>query len=144
MHLRRSGGILAPRLLTWLSVPILLAGCALAAPAQQTATRGDRVAAGDAATVGQTAPGLYTRTQTGQIANDTPPGTDPLRARQQGELRKLRFETMKSDVRQLADLTKSLQEEIEKSNQNVLAAGITEKARKIQKLAGKIRNESQY
>jgi uncharacterized FlaG/YvyC family protein len=56
--------------------------------------------------------------------------------------RKFRFEKMKRDVDELADLIKALQEEVNKSNENVLSRGIVDKADKIGKLAKKIKGSA--
>jgi len=115
--------------------------CTLPTAAQQ----GNRVAAGDAATVGQHAPGPTSRPDLD--ARDgvaRPIIDDPMQARIEREQRKLRLEKLREHASQLAEMAKSLQEEIEKSNENVLAVNVTEKAKKIEKLAGKIRSESRY
>ncbi len=67
-----------------------------------------------------------------------------MQARQQRELRKMRFEQMKQQASQLAEMAKSLQQDIEKSNEKILSAEVNEKAKKIEKLAGKIRSEARY
>lgn len=60
--------------------------------------------------------------------------------KQKRDLLKLNFEKMKRDADELADLAKSLQEDLSKSNENVLSLRIVEKAEKIEKLAKKIKN----
>ena len=52
---------------------------------------------------------------------------------------KANFEKMKRDAGELADLAKALQQELNKSNENILSLGIVEKADKIEKLARKIK-----
>jgi hypothetical protein len=109
------------------------------------AQQGNRAAAGDAATVGQHVPGPSSRRDLGARDGGARPITDdPTQARQQREQRKLRLEKLREHANQLAEMAKSLQEEIEKSNENILAVDVTEKAKKIEKLAGKIRSESRY
>jgi cellobiose phosphorylase len=49
------------------------------------------------------------------------------------------FEKMKRDADELADLAKSLQEDLNKSNENVFSLGVVDKADKIEKLAKKIK-----
>jgi hypothetical protein len=49
---------------------------------------------------------------------------------------------MKRDAGELANLTKALQEELDKANENVLALDIVAKADKIQKLAKKIKGNA--
>ena len=46
---------------------------------------------------------------------------------------------MKRDADELADLAKSLQEDLNKSNQNVFSLGVVDKADKIEKLAKRIK-----
>ncbi len=47
---------------------------------------------------------------------------------------------MKRDAKELADLAKDLQDQLDKSNENVLSLGIVDKADKIEKLARKIKS----
>jgi hypothetical protein len=53
---------------------------------------------------------------------------------------KANFDRMKRDAKELADLAKDLQEQLDKSNENVLSLGIVDKADKIEKLARKIKS----
>jgi len=46
---------------------------------------------------------------------------------------------MKRDAGELADLAKALQEELNKSNENILSLDIVDKADKIEKLAKRIK-----
>ena len=62
--------------------------------------------------------------------------------RQKRLLLKDNLERMKRDAGELASLTKALQEELNKSNENVLALDIVAKADKIQKLAKKIKGNA--
>ena len=64
----------------------------------------------------------------------------PLSDKQKRELLKANFDKMKRDAKELSDLAKDLQEQLDKSNENVLALGIVDKAEKIEKLARKIRS----
>ena len=66
------------------------------------------------------------------------PGGAPTQKRKQ-ELLKFNFEKMKRDADDLAALAKSLQEEIERSNENVFSLKLVEKAEKIEKLAKRIK-----
>ena len=68
-----------------------------------------------------------------------PSAQSPLTAKQKRKLLKSNFEKMKRDAGQLADLAKALQEELNKSNENVLSLEIVDKADKIEKLARKIK-----
>jgi hypothetical protein len=60
-------------------------------------------------------------------------------AKQKQDLLKSNFEKMKRDADELASLAKSLQEDLDKSNQNLLSLKIVNKAEKIEKLAKKIK-----
>jgi hypothetical protein len=62
--------------------------------------------------------------------------------RQKKELRKYRFKKMQEHGEELAKLAKSLQEDLDKSNENILSLEIVEKARKIEKLAKQIQDEA--
>jgi 2C-methyl-D-erythritol 2,4-cyclodiphosphate synthase len=62
--------------------------------------------------------------------------------RQKRLLLKDNLERMKRDAGELANLTKALQEELDKANENVLALDIVAKADKIQKLAKKIKGNA--
>lgn len=70
---------------------------------------------------------------------DITPSINPLSSRQRQELLKSNFEKMKQDAGALATLAKSLQQDVDKSNQNVLSLKIVEEAEKIEKLARKIK-----
>lgn len=68
------------------------------------------------------------------------PGTPAQQSRKQRQdLLKSYFEKMKRDADELLELAKSLQEDVSKSNENVLSLKIVEKAEKIEKLAKKIK-----
>jgi len=49
---------------------------------------------------------------------------------------------MKRDADELAALAKTLQEDLNKSNENVFSLRIVDRVEKIEKLAKKIRNEA--
>ncbi len=68
-----------------------------------------------------------------------PPPPAPLSPKQRKGLLKSNFEKMKRDVEELAALAKSLQEDINGSNENVLSLKIVDKAEKIERLAKKIK-----
>jgi len=55
---------------------------------------------------------------------------------------KSNFEKMKRDANELAGLAKSLQQDLNKSNQNVLSLKVLDRAEKIEKLARKIKTEA--
>jgi uncharacterized iron-regulated membrane protein len=61
-----------------------------------------------------------------------------LTRKQRQELLKSEFEKMKRDAAELVALAQSLQQEIEKSSENVLSMKIVEKANKIEGLAKRI------
>lgn len=52
------------------------------------------------------------------------------------------FKKLKEHAQDLAELAKSLQTEVEKSNENVLSLEIVKKAEQVEKLAKKIKNEA--
>ena len=64
----------------------------------------------------------------------------PLSDKQKRELLKSNFDRMKRDAKELADLAKELEDQLDKSNENVLSLGIVDKADKIEKLARKIKS----
>ena len=66
----------------------------------------------------------------------------PLSGKQKSDLLKSNFEKMKRDAGELADLAKALQEELNKSNENILSLDIVDKADKIEKLAKKIKGNA--
>jgi len=63
----------------------------------------------------------------------------PLSQKQKKDLLKSNFEKMKRDAGELADLAKTLQDELNKSNENILSLDIVDKADKIERLARKIK-----
>ena len=93
------------------------------------------------------------------LAAPSPTGAEPLQARpqqrlpplsqgeaqenshkRQRELLKYKFEKMKQDADELAELAKSLQEDLDESNEHVLSVEVLQKAQKIEKLAKKIKS----
>lgn len=68
----------------------------------------------------------------------------PLTPKQQRALLKANYTKMKQDANELAGLAKSLQDELNKSNENVLSVDVVEKADRIEKLAKKIKNAAVY
>jgi hypothetical protein len=63
-----------------------------------------------------------------------------LTRKQKKALLKQNFEKMKRDADELATLAKALQEELAKSNENVLSFQVVTKAEKIEKLAKRIKS----
>lgn len=61
-------------------------------------------------------------------------------AKQKRDLLKQNLEKMKQDAEELAALAKALEEELGKSNANVLSLKVVEKAEKIEKLAKRIKS----
>jgi hypothetical protein len=66
----------------------------------------------------------------------------PLSGKQKTSILKANFEKMKRDAGELTDLAKALQEELNKSNENILSLDIVDKADKIEKLAKKIKGNA--
>jgi hypothetical protein len=78
-----------------------------------------------------------------QQPTETPPPSGvgaQIKAKQRREMLKADFEKMKRDAEEMASLAKAVQEELDKSNENVLSIEIVEKAEKIEKLAKRIKN----
>jgi hypothetical protein len=67
------------------------------------------------------------------------PPQPPSPEKQRNDLLKANFEKMKHDAGELAELAKALQQELEKSNENILSLDIVEKAERIEKLAKRIK-----
>jgi hypothetical protein len=78
------------------------------------------------------------RVQAVQTEENEP--TRALSAKQKQGLLKNNFERMKRDADELATLAKSLQDDLNKSNEHVLSLQIVEKADKIEKLARRIKS----
>ena len=74
----------------------------------------------------------------GNLSPDLTPA--PLTPKQQRELLKSGYEKMKQQADELADLAKSLQDQLNKSNQNILSLQVVDTADKIEKLAKKIKD----
>jgi len=64
----------------------------------------------------------------------------PLTPKQKEDLLKANFEKMKRDADELASLAKSLQDDLNKSNEHVLSLQVVEKAEKMEKLARRIKS----
>jgi len=88
---------------------------------------------------------LQARTPSGSVQDlqTTPDSREiPLSDKQKREMLKSNFDRMKRDAKELADLAKDLQDQLDKSNENVLSLGIVDKADKIEKLARKIKSNA--
>ena len=97
------------------------------------------------------APGQYQGVlpQTGQqipsqnrFPTDTTAGFPKSSRKRKKALLDYNFKKLKQHAHDLAELAKSLQTEIDKSNENVLSLEIVKKAEQAEKLAKKIKNEA--
>ncbi len=71
---------------------------------------------------------------------ENPPNPEPrILRKQRQELLKTNLDKMRRDADEIADLAKSLQEDLRKANQNVLSLTVVQRAEKIEKLAKKIK-----
>ena len=92
--------------------------------------------------------GEVTQTQPRPVPTPQNPPEEPdvnppaLTPKQQRELLKSRYEKLKQEAAQLSDLAKSLQQDLDKSNSDVLSLAVVDKADKIEKLAKKIKSEA--
>ena len=66
----------------------------------------------------------------------------PVSEKQKRSILKSNFEKMRRDVDELAELTKQLQGDLDKSNENILSLGVIDKADKIEKLAKRIKSSA--
>ena len=80
--------------------------------------------------------------QQSRIPQVTPSGFPKPNEKQKQALLDYNFKKLKKHAADLAELAKSLQKEIEKSNENVLSLEIVKKADEVEKLAKKIKNEA--
>ncbi len=71
---------------------------------------------------------------------DEGPTPDQMRKKQRQDLVKASFEKMKRDTAELVGLAKALQEDLNKSNENVLSLKVVDRAEKIEKLAKRIKD----
>jgi len=69
----------------------------------------------------------------------SPPALTP---KQQREVLKSKYEKMKQEATELSGLAKSLEQDLDKSNSDVLSLTVVDKADKIEKLAKKIKSEA--
>ncbi len=108
----------------WLDAPRGVSATALASPLQARTPPAH-------STSSEEVQGLQPNLESPQI---------PLSDKQKRELLKANFDRMKRDAKELANLAKNLQDQLDKSNENVLSLGIVAKADKIEKLARKIKS----
>jgi|GEM_PF-6219850 len=66
----------------------------------------------------------------------------PMTPKQKEKLMKFNFQKTQRDANQLLKLAKSLKENLDKSNSNILSVSVVHQANKIEKLAKKIKNEA--
>ncbi len=98
---------------------------------------------GDGQPLQSALPAPRSSTQRLPVPNQNPDlNSSPMTPKQQRELLKANFAKMKKDADDLADLAKSLQDELNKSNENVLSLDVVEKADKIEKLAKRIKSSA--
>jgi hypothetical protein len=76
-----------------------------------------------------------------RFPDNTPHFPTPTR-KQKKALMDRNFEKLKEHAKALAELSKSLQEDVEKSNENVLSLEIVKKAEQAEKLAKQIKDEA--
>ena len=119
-------------ILLWLFVT--LAGRMLGVPRIISATASPSHPEATTPAVGTEASQAVPRAQSNEESSPS-----PLSGKQKVNLLKANFEKMKRDAGELADLAKALQEELNKSNENILSLDIVDKAEKIEKLAKRIK-----
>jgi hypothetical protein len=73
---------------------------------------------------------------------DVPPLSPAANARRQRDLTKSNYEKLKQEAVELTNLAKSLQDELDNSNADVLSLKVVQNAEKIEKLAKKIRGSA--
>ena len=132
VHLRCKSSCYPTAILLWLFVT--LAGQLLGIPLIISATAAP---SHPQATTQADDPETPQRPPRGESGEESSPS--PLSGKQKANLLKANFEKMKHDAGELADLAKALQEELNKSNENILSLDIVDKADKIEKLAKKIK-----
>lgn len=115
---------------------LLSARPGLAAPLRQLPDGGRRQAA--------SAPAQQPLDQGQTPSLHTPPEMTPapLTPKQQRAILKSNYEKMKGEADELASLAKALQDELNKSNQEILSLHVVDRADKIEKLAKKIKSEA--
>jgi|SRR6516225_4206255 len=80
--------------------------------------------------------------ETAEPQPDVPPLSPAANARRQRDLLKSNYEKLKQEADELAGLAKSLREDLDSSNPDVLSLKVVQKAEKIEKLAKKIRGSA--
>ncbi|MBZ5515586.1 MAG: hypothetical protein LAN62_12255 [Acidobacteriia bacterium] len=118
-------GVFAFALITFLADP----RAALAGP------RAPALPGGQASSVGQEPPEVP-----GAIEESSPRAKIARKQRQ--EFLRQKFEKMKREAEELTSLANSLQDELDKSSENILSLQIVDKAEKIEKLAKQIKNSA--
>ncbi|MGH9398454.1 MAG: hypothetical protein ACRD18_16600 [Terriglobia bacterium] len=76
------------------------------------------------------------------LPSELPATSNPLSLKQKDAILKANFKSTQRDVEKLSKLVQALDQEMKKSNPNVLSVSIVQQADKIEKLARKIKNEA--
>ena len=77
-----------------------------------------------------------------EVPPDVPPLSPAANAKRQRDLMKANYEKLKQEADELANLAKSLQDELSSSSPDVLSLKVVQNAEKIEKLAKKIRGSA--
>ncbi len=131
-HFRRPGRVFA------LASAIVLAGIPGNLPARAPQNQ-DGIALASPVPPGTESPAL-----TGQRGIPRPPreASPEISSKQRRDILRRKFERMKQDADELAELAQSLQEDLEDSNENVLSVEVFQKAKRIEQLAKKIKSSA--
>jgi len=137
-HLYRRSNFFRTSVLLWLSAS--LAGLTLGT--LRIAAQTGATSPSQGGVTRREAAGAIVAQEQAELPTDDASSRASLERKHKRGLLKANLEKMRGEARELADLTKALQEELDKSNENVLALDIVEKADKIQKLAKKIKGNA--
>ena len=129
----RGSGILSPQALLTLTLGLLLLPFAYGFRQRQP------LFALTLAEIGYQLPAAPPTSQQEHLPTPAEETGPPLTKKQKQEILKSNFEKMKRDADELAELAKSLQEDLDKSNHNVLSLKVVERTERIEKLARKIK-----
>ena len=88
---------------------------------------------------GQSSPSPQRNQTPNRVPTPEETAQPPVSEKQKRSILRSNFEKMRRDVDELAELTKQLQGDLDKSNENILSLGVIDKADKIEKLAKKIK-----
>ncbi len=117
---------------------LIILGTARKVPAPAALVATEALASGEAGLQSQQGPVINPPMPEPSPDSET---SSPLSHKQRRDLLKSNFEKMKHDADELSTLVKSLQDDLSKSNQNVLSLKIADRAEKIERLAKKIKTE---